>query len=123
MCFWTTAIFIYINDLPISAKVLSFYLFSDDTNIYFELSDIILPQKTINKHLKSVSKWFGDVLLLCNEYSKQPDIHLINVSGRICGETGTKPFSVPDFYENGISHLRQISTHAFCSSLTKKVHA
>ena len=36
---------IYINDLPNSTKVLTFYLFATDTNIYFESSDLILPQK------------------------------------------------------------------------------
>ena len=46
--------FIYINDLPNSTKVLTFYLFADDTNIYFESSDLILLQKAINKHLKRV---------------------------------------------------------------------
>ena len=32
---------IYINDLPNVSKFLSFYLFSDDTNIYFDASDTI----------------------------------------------------------------------------------
>ena len=27
---------IYINDLPNISKILNFYLFADDTNIYFE---------------------------------------------------------------------------------------
>ena len=39
---------IYINDPPNSTKVLTFYLLADDTNIYFESSDLILLQKNIN---------------------------------------------------------------------------
>ena len=58
--------FIYINDLPNSTKVLTFYLFADDTNIYFESSDLILLQKTINKHLKRVKKWIDANKLALN---------------------------------------------------------
>ena len=35
----------YINDLPNVSKFLSFYLFADDTNIYFDASDTIKLQK------------------------------------------------------------------------------
>ena len=59
-------LFIYINDLPNSTKVLTFYLFADDTNIYFESSDLILLQKTINKHLKRVKKWLDANKLALN---------------------------------------------------------
>ena len=31
---------IFINDLPNSTSVLSFYLFADDTNIYFEAENL-----------------------------------------------------------------------------------
>ena len=48
---------IYINDLPNSSDNLSFYVFADDTNIYFE-SDSLRPlQKVVNKELKQVKKW------------------------------------------------------------------
>ena len=57
---------IYINDLPNSTKVLTFYLFADDTNIYFESSDLILLQKTINKHLRRVKKWLDANKLALN---------------------------------------------------------
>ena len=37
---------IYIkNDLPNVSKFLSFYLFADDTNIYFEATDLVSLQK------------------------------------------------------------------------------
>ena len=38
---WSSILFlIYINDLPNATKSLSFFLFADDTNIYFESDDI-----------------------------------------------------------------------------------
>ena len=48
---------IYINDLPSVSKVLSFYLFADDTNIYFNSSDIVHLQKVMNRGLRKVKKW------------------------------------------------------------------
>ena len=32
---------LYINDLPNASKFLSFYLFADDTNIYFESTNLL----------------------------------------------------------------------------------
>ncbi len=43
---------IYINDLPNSSNLLSFFLFADDTNIYFESDDLTRLTKTVNKELK-----------------------------------------------------------------------
>ena len=48
---------IYINDLPEVSKKLTFFLFADDTNIYYESSDILEIQKTVNNELKKVQKW------------------------------------------------------------------
>ena len=48
---------LYINDLPLVSKKLTFFLFADDTNIYYESSDILEIQKTVNKELKKVRKW------------------------------------------------------------------
>ena len=48
---------IYINDLPRSSKKLTFYLFADDTNIYYESNNPDLLQKTVNKELKKVKIW------------------------------------------------------------------
>ena len=50
---------IYINDLPQSSSKLVFYLFADDTNIYFEAENLNLLQQTVNKELKKVKMWFG----------------------------------------------------------------
>ena len=48
---------IYINDLPNASQKLKFYLFADDTNIYFESSDLSNLIKIVNRELRSVKKW------------------------------------------------------------------
>ena len=42
---------LYINDLPNVSKVLNFYIFADDTNIYYESASLQDLEKTINKEL------------------------------------------------------------------------
>ena len=39
---------IYINDLPNISKILNFYLFADDTNIYYESSSLDKLERTVN---------------------------------------------------------------------------
>ena len=48
---------LYINDLPNASKKLSFYLFADDTNIYYESKDLSDLTKTTKKELRLVKKW------------------------------------------------------------------
>ena len=48
---------ICINDLPNVSKLLSFFLFLDDTNIYFKSHDLTRPQKIMNRQLEKVKKW------------------------------------------------------------------
>jgi len=48
---------IYINDLPKSSKKVSFYLFADDTNIYFESENLSQLEKVVNNELKHIKKW------------------------------------------------------------------
>ena len=48
---------LYINDLPNISKVLNFYLFADDTNIYYESSSLLELEKTINKELNKLYLW------------------------------------------------------------------
>ena len=45
---------IYINDLPNSSKLLSFFLFADDTNIYFESEGLTTLTRKVNKELIKV---------------------------------------------------------------------
>ena len=48
---------LFINDLPSVSKVLTFYLFADDTNIYFESDDLVHMQKVLSRELHKVRKW------------------------------------------------------------------
>ena len=48
---------IFINDLPKVSKFLNFYLFADDTNIYYESSDLLNIQIIVNRKLRKVRKW------------------------------------------------------------------
>ena len=48
---------IYINDLPNASKKVTFYLFADDTNIYYESNDLSNLIKIVNKELRLVKKW------------------------------------------------------------------
>ena len=50
---------LYINDLPSVSWKLTFFLFADDTNIYYESSDVVDIQKTVNKELRNVREWLG----------------------------------------------------------------
>ena len=43
---------IFINDLRNVSKFLQFYLFVDDTNIYYESSDLSNIQKILNRELR-----------------------------------------------------------------------
>ena len=48
---------VYINDLPTVSKILRFYLFADDTNIYYESSNTFDLQKKMNTELEKSLKW------------------------------------------------------------------
>ena len=50
---------IYINDLPNISTNLKFFLFADDTNIYFESDDLIKIEKTVNKELQKLYLWLN----------------------------------------------------------------
>ena len=48
-----------INDLSNISKVLNFYLFADDTNIYYESDSLQELEKTINKELNKLNLWLN----------------------------------------------------------------
>ena len=50
---------LYINDLPNISSKLKFFLFADDTNIYFESNDLSKLEKTVNKELKKLYSWLN----------------------------------------------------------------
>ena len=50
---------IYINDLPNISTILNFYLFADDTNIYYESSSLDKLESTINRELNKLYLWLN----------------------------------------------------------------
>ena len=48
---------LYINDLPNISNKLKFFLFADDTNIYFEDTALSNIEKIMNKELKKLYEW------------------------------------------------------------------
>ena len=50
---------LYINDLPNISDKLQFFLFADDTNIYYESKDLKQLEKTVNEELKKLSLWLN----------------------------------------------------------------
>ena len=50
---------IYINDLPNISDKLQFFLFADDTNIYYESNDLKNLEQTVNDELKKLSLWLN----------------------------------------------------------------
>ena len=50
---------IYINDLPNISTNLKFFLFADDTNIYFVSDDLIKLENAVNKELKKLHLWLN----------------------------------------------------------------
>ena len=59
---------IYINDLHNISKILHFYLFADDTNIYYESNSLIDLEKTVNKELEKLYLWLNVNWLSLNIY-------------------------------------------------------
>ena len=50
---------IYVNDLPNISDKLRFFLFADDTNIYYDSDDLIELEKTVNQELRKLSQWLN----------------------------------------------------------------
>ena len=48
---------IFINDLSNVSKFLTSYLFADDTNLYYESSDLLNIRKDVNRELRKVRRW------------------------------------------------------------------
>ena len=45
---------LYINDLPNISKILNFYFFADDTNIYYESNSLSLRGQLIRNYAKKI---------------------------------------------------------------------
>ena len=50
---------IYVNDLPNISDKLRFFLFADDTNIYYDSNDLVELEKTVNQELRKLSQWLN----------------------------------------------------------------
>ena len=50
---------LYVNDLPNSSNVLVAIMFADDTNFFFEHSNINTLFKTVNDELIKINEWFS----------------------------------------------------------------
>ena len=57
---------IYINDTPNTSSKFAFYLFADDTSIYFESGNLEQLQKVVNSELKHIKKWLDANKLALN---------------------------------------------------------
>ena len=69
VCPWPPLVpYIYINDLPNISKNLEFYLFADDTNIYYESESPEKLERVLNKELRKLYTW-----LLVNRLSLNID--------------------------------------------------
>ena len=50
---------IYINDLPNISKKLKFFLFADDTNIYYEADNLKTLERVVNNELQWLNHWLN----------------------------------------------------------------
>ena len=62
---------IFINDIPntslhFARRKFAFYLFADDTSIYFESGNLEQLQKVVNSELKHIKKWLDANKLALN---------------------------------------------------------
>ena len=57
---------LYINDLPNVSNELSFHLFADDTNLFFEASNLDTLQSTVNREMCKLVNWLNSNRLALN---------------------------------------------------------
>ena len=69
---------IYINDLTNISDKLEFFLFADDTNIYYEANDLDSIQRVMNNELKKLQDWLITNRLALNKQTLLYFLLLIN---------------------------------------------
>ncbi len=57
---------LYINDLPHVSNILRFYLFADDTNLYYESKNLKQLEKVVNKEMNKIFQWLCSNRLALN---------------------------------------------------------
>ena len=57
---------LYINDLPNVSNELSFHLIADDTNLFFEASNLDTLQSTVNREMCKLVNWLNSNRLALN---------------------------------------------------------
>ena len=79
---------LYINNLPNISNVLDFYLFADDTNIYYESDSIKDLEKKMNKELHTLYLWLNiNHLSLNRPYNKSMKQHItIKINNKAINE-------------------------------------
>ena len=83
---------IYVNDLPNVSKVMQFYLFADDTSIYFDSDNLFNLQKIVNRELKKVRKWLEANRLALN-IDKTNYVIFHSPTNNVRIKLGSKPIS------------------------------
>ena len=83
---------LYVNDLPNSSNALVSIIFADDTNFFFEHSNINTLFKTVNDELVKTNEWFSaDKLSLNVEKTFQQSFH--------CSTNQAKNIASPPIYQ------------------------
>ena len=75
---------LYVNDLPNSSNVLVLMIFVDDTNFFFEHSNIN-TFKTVNGELMKISEWFS---------ANKPSLNIEKIKLSLLHKSGKK-YSIP----------------------------
>ena len=73
---------LYINDISLCSDILNFFLFADDTAIFFSHNDPMTLEKTMNEELVKVSNW-----LIANQLSlnvKKSNALLFRMKNDVC---------------------------------------
>ena len=82
---------LYVNDLPNSSNVLVLIMFADDTNFFFEHSNINTFFKTVNEELIKINEWFSANKLSLNVGKTK--FSLFHKSGKKCNIPSHLPTS------------------------------
>ena len=99
---------LYINDLPNVSKLLTFYLFADDTNIYLSSPDLIKLQKTMNRELRKIRKWLAANRLALN----------IEKTNYVIFHSSNRKISEPISIKIGRKRIRGVNTVKFLGVLS-----